>query len=123
MRRIVLGFAILFIGVGLAIAAGPYDGIWKGAIAGTSTKCPDGTIAMKVEGGTLTGYLGLGTARVPFHGTVAPDGSLNAAYDYPEHSLSGKLSGKLAGGAFTGTLDSQFSMSGSCIRNVTAKHS
>lgn len=59
---------------------------------------------------------------MPFKGTVGADGSVNAAYDIPEHSMSGKLTGKLAGGAFTGTLDSSWAISGSCIRNVTAKH-
>jgi hypothetical protein len=123
VRQILAGMgATLVLLLGAALAAGNYDGTWTGTVEAASARCPSGTIAMHILGNDIAGAFGLGGARVPFRGTVADDGSVTASYNYPSHSVSGSLAGKITGGNFTGKLESIYQTTGSdCVRNVTAK--
>jgi len=105
-------------------AAGSYDGTWNGAVEGASGRCPPGTIVMHISGGRILGHLALGAGVVPFRGTVAADGGVNAGYNYPQHSAKGTLTGTITGDDFAGKLDSSYAATNSsCVRNVSAKRS
>lgn len=122
MKRLLL--AAILAGVILqfdpALAAGPYDGTWSGAMAGSGVKCPPNTFAMRIEDNVIHGTV---LGRVPFSGAVAADGSVTGAYNYPEHSVSGTIAGKIAGDQFTGQLQSKYEDRFSCTRDLSAKRS
>jgi hypothetical protein len=124
MRQILAGIGVtLVLLLGAALAAGNYDGTWIGTVESASARCPSGTITMQILGNDITGAFGLGGARVPFRGTVADEGSVTVSYNYPSHSVSGSLTGKVTGGNFVGKFESIYQTTGSdCVRNVTAKH-
>ena len=109
--------------VGVAVAAGPFDGVWHGTVEQSGGRCPQGAVAMKITDTAIVGRFSIGGSQVPFHGTVTPDGAVNVAYNYPEHGVSGTMTGTMSGGAFTGKFDSTYTgANSSCSRNVTAKH-
>jgi hypothetical protein len=103
-----------------ALAAGPYDGTWSGAVAGSGAQCPANVFTMQIQDNAVRGTV---LGRVPFKGTVTADGSVTGAYDYPKFSLSGTIAGKIAGDQFTGQLESKFHERFSCTRNLSAKRS
>lgn len=107
-----------------AQAAGPYDGNWSGAIDATGGHCLGGTLTMQITDSAITGVIGLSAGAVPIKGSVAADGSVNAAYNNPSTGGSSTLTGKISGGDFTGVLDSKFpALSITCVRNASAKRS
>jgi hypothetical protein len=107
-----------------AQAAGPYDGNWSGAIDATGGHCLGGTLAMQITDSAITGAIGLSAGSVPIKGSVAADGSVNAAYNNPSTGGSSTLTGKISGGDFVGVLDSKFpALSITCVRNASAKRS
>lgn len=109
--------------VGVAFAAGPFDGVWHGTVEPAGSRCLQGAVAMKITDTAIVGRFSIGGAQVPFHGTVTPDGSVTVAYNYPEHGVSGTMTGKMSGGEFTGKFESTYTgANASCSRNVTAKH-
>lgn len=109
--------------VGIAFAAGPFDGVWHGTVEQSGGRCPQGAVAMRITDTAIVGRFSIGGAQVPFHGTVTPDGFVSVAYNYPEHGVSGTMTGKMFGGDFTGKFDSTYTAANaSCSRNVTAKH-
>jgi hypothetical protein len=103
MRWTVLVVAAL-LQVGVASAAGPYDGTWRGGAtdrngAGCSTKT---TAALVVDGDRIAGddtvppASFLPTGKFAIAGTIAGDGTVKASVgDWP-------LSGKFAGDSFEG---------------------
>src|ERR1700691_5234481 len=106
----------------LAQAAGPYDGNWSGAIDATGSHCLGGTLTMHITDNTISGVIGLSAGSIGIHGSVAADGSVNAAYNNPSTGGSSTLTGKISGSDFAGVLDSKFpSLSITCVRNASAK--
>jgi len=107
-----------------AQAAGPYDGNWSGAIDATGGHCLGGTLTMQITNNAITGVIGLSAGSIGIHGSVAADGSVNAAYNNPSTGGSSTLTGKITGGDFAGALDSKFpALSITCVRNASAKRS
>jgi hypothetical protein len=105
-------------------AAGPYDGNWSGAIDGTGVHCLGGTLTMHITNNAISGVIGLSAGSIGIHGSVAADGSVNAAYNNTSTGGSSTLTGKISGSDFAGSLDSKFpSLSITCVRNASAKRS
>lgn len=121
MKRWMLAAALAcVVPLAAALAAGPYDGRWTGTVAGSSAQCPPNTFSMRIADNVVRGVV---LGRIPFKGTVAADGSLTGGYNYPEHSLSGTITGRIVGDQFTGQLDSNYEAKYSCARNLSAKRS
>jgi hypothetical protein len=121
MKRWMLAAALAcVVPLAAARAAGPYDGSWTGAMAGTGMRCPPNTFSMWIVDNAVHGTV---FGRVPFKGTVAADGSVTGAYDYPRSNLSGKITGRIVGDQFTGQLDSVYEATYSCVRSLSAKRS
>lgn len=126
MKRVLIAAALaaMVLQFGPVLAAGPYDGSWAGTLDAASVKCPQGKITMLIAGDKITGSFGLGVASLPFKGAVAADGTVSGSYNYPEHGLTGSLTGKISGGDFAGRFESTYQAAGaSCVRNVSAKRS
>ncbi|HEV2265508.1 MAG TPA: hypothetical protein VGR79_13380 [Stellaceae bacterium] len=122
MRSFIAASMGLLSAVGIALAAGPFDGTWHGTVEGSSGRCPQGAVAMQITDTEIVGRFSIGGAQVPFRGTVTPDGAVTVAYDYPAHGASGKMTGKISGSDFTGSFNSLYqTTSSSCSRNVAAK--
>jgi len=102
-----------------AFAAGPFDGDWHGAVAGNSAQCPANVFDMSIHDNLVHGKV---LGRVPFKGTVTADGTVTAAYDLPNYSMSGKITGTITGGQFTGRLESVYEAKYACARDLSAKH-
>lgn len=126
MKRVLIAAAVVAMVLQFApvLAAGSYDGTWTGTLDAASVKCPQGTITMRIAGDKIAGDFGLGVARVLFKGAVAADGTVSGSYNYPEHGVTGSLTGKISGGDFTGRFESTYqAAAASCVRNVSAKRS
>ena len=106
--RIAFGLAVgTMLLAGLALAAGPFDGTWKGTVsqvgAGRGVACPEGILTATIADGKMTGTHVSGKYTFQFRGTVQPDGTLAGgmmANVYP-------LTGKFAGSDFTGSYQSK----------------
>lgn len=122
MRLIMVTTIGLLCMLGGAFAAGPFDGTWSGTVEQAGARCPQGAITMRITDTDIVGHFSLGGAQVPFRGTVSADGAVNVAYNYPQHSVTGTMTGKIAGSDFTGRFNSIYQGThSSCTRNVTAK--
>jgi hypothetical protein len=81
-----------------AVAAGPFDGHWKGDASGSSKTGGSrgvGEIAADVNGDSVTGTVKIANnAPRPFKGTVGPDGTFSTP--------GGVITGKFSGNSFTG---------------------
>lgn len=122
-RLVVTAFAIL-LPLGVAFAAGPYEGTWTGQLKGSGTHCPPGAITLRVADGRIAGNIQLSNGTVRLAGSVAADGSATASYNYVSNGTSGTVSGKFSGSQFTGRLDSQYQAAGtSCSRDISATRS
>jgi hypothetical protein len=124
MKRLMIAILAVLLPLGMAFAAGPYDGTWTGPVNGSGTHCPPGAITMRIADGRITGNIRLSNGTVRLDGTVAADGSATASYNYVSNGTSGTVSGKFSGGQFTGTFDSKYqAANASCSRDVSAKRS
>lgn len=109
--------------VGIAFAAGSFDGVWHGTVEQSGGHCPQGAVAMRITGTAIVGRFSIGGGQVRFRGTVTPDGAVSVMYNHPQYGVSGTMTGKMSGGDFTGKFDSTYTGANiSCSRNVTAKH-
>ena len=119
--RGLLAVLVLAALIGLAQAAGPYDGQWNGSWGGGSNKgraavgrgCekPNGTIEMEIANGEVRGS-SKARAQARISGTVAPDGSFSG------HLGAAEMTGQFSGTHFQGNFDSP-----KCRFNVTADKS
>lgn len=83
-----------------------------------------GKITMQITNNAISGVIALVKGTIKIQGNVAADGSVNATYNNPSTGGESTLNGKISGSDFTGKLETKFpSISISCERNVTAKHS
>ena len=84
-----------------AQAAGPYDGNWSGAAAGTTTAggnsgACNASITATVQNNLVKGTMTFPRNTAALTGTIAPDGSFK--------STGGGITGKFAGNSFTGQI-------------------
>ena len=88
--------------LGVAFAAGPFDGQWTGMSPGTGGKsgCGDKAATISITDGNITGQYTQKSYTFPIAGTVAPDGTAAMSFN------KNKLTGKFAGTHFTGSYDS-----------------
>jgi|SRR6185437_9812969 len=118
MRRLLIAIALAGFGFGVAHAAEPFDGRWRGSWSGTSSTagaegrgCTNysGNIDMTVANGEVTGET-TGQFSGPISGRVANDG---------------KFTGQIGGYAMTGTFSPKGfkgRITGSkCIASASAK--
>ena len=104
MSRIIVAAALaVALPLGLASAAGPFDGQYTGGSPKTARVggCPQSFATISVIDGKITGECKAAQFAFPITGTVAPDGT-----------TTGKLgqipfTGKFAGTHFTGSYDSK----------------
>ena len=94
---VVLSLAALAVPLGVAVAAGPYDGKWSGtAVAASGGPSCSAKLDVEIRNNNLKGteLLG-GRSRIALAGLVAADGSFVS---------SGRgFTGKFSGSSFTGT--------------------
>src|SRR5690348_1962407 len=101
--RLCLGTILL---ASSALAAGPFDGTWKGTVTpvalGRGVTCPEGVLTATITDGKMTGTHVSGKYTFTFKGTVQPDGTLvqgMMANVYP-------ITGRFTGSEFTGSYQS-----------------
>ncbi|HUE18919.1 MAG TPA: hypothetical protein VMQ63_04025 [Stellaceae bacterium] len=124
MKRLMVAAIAVLLPLGVAFAAGPYDGTWTGPLKGSGTHCPPGAITLRVADGRIAGNIQLSNGTVRLAGSVATDGSATASYNYVSNGTSGTVNGKFSGSQFTGRLDSQYQAAGtSCSRDISATRS
>jgi hypothetical protein len=106
MGRIVFAAAVaVAIPLGLAGAAGPFDGQYTGGsppTGGRGASCPQTNGTVSVVDGKLTGKFSESRYTFSMTGTVAPDGTMTGKWagTYP-------VTGKFAAGHFEGTYASK----------------
>lgn len=106
MRGMLIAAAVLAVAqLGVAHAAGPFDGQWKGGSAaggGTTggTRCPATTATVTIADGKITGTYSFLKYTLHITGTVKPDGSATG------HWSSNPFTGKFSGTHFEGTYSS-----------------
>jgi hypothetical protein len=90
---LVLGTMLL---AGSAVAAGPFDGTWKGETSAVNMArnqgCPVATLNATIADGKLTGLFSDGQNKYPFKATVQADGTLVDAF-MGRVPLTGKITG------------------------------
>ena len=88
--------------LGLANAAGPFDGQYTGGSPGMGRQgCPATNATVTVADGKITGNCKVSSYTFPVTGIVATDGTVTGKWSvYP-------LSGKITGGHFEGSYTSQ----------------
>jgi hypothetical protein len=92
-----MSLAALAAPLGVAVAAGPYDGKWSGtAVASAGGPACSATLNVEIKDNSLKGTeLFAGRSSIPLGGRVAADGSYV--------SSGGGFTGKFSGNSFTGT--------------------
>jgi hypothetical protein len=107
MRFFAIGFALgTMLLAGSTLAAGPFDGTWKGSVpatgSGRGASCPEGTLTATITDGKMTGIHQASRYTFNFKGTVQADGTLVQGFmsSYP-------LTGKLTGNDFVGNYQSK----------------
>ena len=105
MKRYALGVGLgTFMLAASALAAGPFDGNWKGSVPATGSRgasCPEGTLTATITDGKLTGIHQASKYTFNFKGTVQSDGTFQGSMSsYP-------LTGKFTGNDFTGNYQSK----------------
>jgi hypothetical protein len=98
MKRIVIAAALaVALPLGLANAAGPFDGQYTGGASAVGRTCPILTGTVSVVDGKLAGKFSESRYTFNMTGTVAPDGTMTGKWAaYP-------MTGKFTGGHFEGT--------------------
>ncbi|HXP74685.1 MAG TPA: hypothetical protein VN823_11115 [Stellaceae bacterium] len=103
MKRIVIAAALaVAVPLGLANAAGPFDGTYTGGSPPMGRQgCPASDATVTITDGKITGKYKISSYTFPISGTVAPDGTVTGKWSvYP-------LTGKIAGGHFAGSYNSK----------------
>jgi len=104
MKRFVIAAAVaVALPLGLATAAGPFDGQYTGGSPGSGgrTGCSATIATVTITDGKISGKYTERNYTFPITGTVAPDGTLTGKWSvYP-------ISGKLAGGHFASSYNSK----------------
>jgi hypothetical protein len=105
MKRIVIAAAFaVALPLGLASAAGPFDGQYTGGAPATGARgaaCPIITGTVSVVDGKLSGKFSESRYTFNMTGTVSPDGTMTGKWAaYP-------MTGKFTGGHFEGTYNSK----------------
>jgi hypothetical protein len=103
MKRIVIAAAFaVALPLGLASAAGPFDGQYTGGSPPMGRMgCPASTATVTITDGKITGNYKIAAYTFPVSGTVAPDGTVTGKWSaYP---LTGKISGSHFEGSYTST--------------------
>jgi hypothetical protein len=103
MKRIVIAAAFaVALPLGLASAAGPFDGQYTGGSPAMGRLgCPASNATVTIADGKITGNYKISSYTFPVSGTVAPDGTVTGKWSvYP-------LTGKITGGHFEGSYTSQ----------------
>jgi hypothetical protein len=103
MRAVIFAAAFaLAAPLGLAFAAGPFDGQYAGGSPGMGRGgCPATTATVTVVDGKITGKFQTGSYSFNITGTVGPDGTVTGKWSaYP-------FTGKIAGGRLEGSYTSK----------------
>ncbi len=99
MRRLIAASTVLLLAhIGIASAAGSFDGNWSGEIAGTTgpVRTCTGAIKGAVQDNGLHAQITWGKFKPSdVGGNVAPDGTFT--------SVAGRITGKFEGNSFTGS--------------------
>jgi len=102
MRPPIASLAHIFLpmGVGVACAAGPFDGTWTGSATPSAGRCKPAIVTLTVEGATVTGQARFDTEAPNINGTVRDDGVFGATLGWRP------LAGKFTEDGFEGTFES-----------------
>ena len=95
---------LLFLQLGAASAAGPYDGEWTGSATSTVGRCRPANVTLTVEGRDVTGQARFEVDAPKINGTVGEDGTFGATIGWQP------LTGKFTADGFEGTFKS-----GDCV--------
>jgi hypothetical protein len=103
MKAVVVAVALASaVPLGLAHAAGPFDGQYTGGSPAVGRTCPTTNGTVSVVDGKLSGKFSESRYTFTMTGTVAPDGTLTGKW-----AGSYAVTGKFAGGHFEGTYASK----------------
>lgn len=103
MKALIIAAALaVALPMGLAQAAGPFDGTYTGGSAAVGRTCPTTNGTATVADGKVSGKFSESRYTFSLTGTVAPDGTMTGKWAgaYP-------VNGKFAGGHFEGTYASK----------------
>jgi hypothetical protein len=90
--------------LGVACAAGPYDGEWTGSATSTVGRCKPANVTLTVQGRDVTGQARFEVDAPNINGTVHEDGTFGATIGWQA------LTGKFTADGFEGTFKS-----GDCV--------
>ena len=105
MKRLMVAAIAVLLPLGVAFAAGPYDGTWTGPLKGSGTHCPPGAITLRVADGRIAGNIQLSNGTV--RSWAAPATGIGMALTNTLHAVgmhSIGLSGVLSVTRFIGLM-------------------
>ena len=85
--------------LGVARAAGPYDGKWVGSATSNVARCRPANVELSVQGKNVTGEARFGVDAPKINGSVSTDGAFGATIGWQP------LTGKFSENRFEGTFN------------------